>query len=961
MNGSSLIGVFAADNSNSIYVASIDAKDIYIANVLDGQNGYTLRLRNGDINYRKYINTIPFSLDIPVIREMYERAYRNRYFSWTNRGKEFSDRVINVTFKYSVKEYNRIGNGLYVKLGVNPDDIKNSCGDGFCGIYIEGEELVAFYDDAKLPSSTPPWILEKYKFVEHDEDGGYRINKNKIKTIMSLADLRRHLYANGFVVDGTRYVRYKRSSGSSRVGKCLFIDEKLFARLRRWDLAGLNVRNNSTVSDLAGFESYISLTSSSIIDTLEIEPHNILLIDDYVSTFKDDAVVTFVDDNCQLQTEHKEVEISNNIWDGQSMLDTSMFGKYERYGFILLRNRFFKSAAFNCDIQSFFRDHGITDVSQLNGITRAKTIEDIKLIVTPSSIKYLKFGTFDQWLDNLDSTFGIVKHDKPTHYFNGRLVQTHYQLINTLQMSIEEVEELLTPSLDYIRLLKSDPDVFKYHIKYPSNFELGYDSILTKNDLIYKLLGINEEFANTKLYADFRNACIKSIIADLRKGKILVNGTYCTLCGNPIEMLYASIGKFNGESQIGIGNVYNSRFAPGTILLGSRSPHVTMGNIWLPVNTYNEEIDNYFVHTDEIIYVNSIGENLLERLSGCDFDSDSVLITDDNLLVKAAQRNYRNFAVPTGMVHSVKVKKKYDSSALAELDINTSENKIGEIINLSQELNSRLWDMVNCGADIMSDEVQSLYYDIARLDVLSNLEIDRAKKILPVNNADELARLKEKYRLIGEDGRKIKPNFFKPVSQYKGYYNPKRNMYMKHHTSMDYIQTVLNKRKQLPRETKDYSPLSSILKNVKHPTSKQKGQAQRIITLIRQSKNKIASIWGANDGLSPKEKYLLAERERNDCIYYIGKMRISESVFWHLLNIAERQEYSDIASFLFLALFSIPNVDVISIIKQSATQQVILKEYDCGDIDIYGKKYKKCRKNKLVKGSKVNKKHAISD
>ena len=88
MNDRSLIGVFAADNnSNSIYVASIDAKDIYIANVLDGQNGYTLRLRNGDINYRKYINTIPFSLDMPVIREMYERAYRNRYFSWTIRVK----------------------------------------------------------------------------------------------------------------------------------------------------------------------------------------------------------------------------------------------------------------------------------------------------------------------------------------------------------------------------------------------------------------------------------------------------------------------------------------------------------------------------------------------------------------------------------------------------------------------------------------------------------------------------------------------------------------------------------------------------------------------------------------------------------------------------------------------------------------------------------------------------------
>ena len=48
--------------------------------------------------------------------------------------------------------------------------------------------------------------------------------------------------------------------------------------------------------------------------------------------------------------------------------------------------------------------------------------------------------TLDEWLDILEPTFGVVKYEKPTHFFDGRMVQTHYQLLNTLQMTYEEVE-----------------------------------------------------------------------------------------------------------------------------------------------------------------------------------------------------------------------------------------------------------------------------------------------------------------------------------------------------------------------------------------------------------------------------------------------------------------------------------------------------------------------------------------
>ena len=46
---------------------------------------------------------------------------------------------------------------------------------------------------------------------------------------------------------------------------------------------------------------------------------------------------------------------------------------------------------------------------------------------------------------------------------------------------------------------------------------------------------------------------------------------------------------------------------------------------------------------------------------------------------------------------------------------------IGEIINLSQELNSLLWDKLNSGAAF--EDVAEIYYDTSMLDVMSGIEI----------------------------------------------------------------------------------------------------------------------------------------------------------------------------------------------------------------------------------------------
>lgn len=585
-----------------------DAKDLFLANngTFEPCEGYRIRDDKGNLNVRRFKATIDYSLELCKLRDVYTSVYRNRRFTTRIGYKDYTRHVVSVTFKFAVKEYNRIRNNIYVKLGEDLDAMEFT--DNLC---IKDGEAVGVHINEPVSSPAPQEVLGKYFYYE---DGCYRVKTN-IKTVHTVYDLRKMLYEKGFYLDGMHFVRYKRSAGSARVGKCMFIAKPLYAPMHKWELCGLKIRKGDA-TDLAALESYISLPMSSSIGEIELNPNHILVVDDYKSVFKDRVVnVKAVDD--KLVAQEEDVEIENAIWDGQALIDPSAMGEYARYGFILLRNRFFKSAAFNFNLQQFFRDNGIESVTQLNGFTRAKNIEDIKLITTPSSIKYCKFGSIEQWMDNVDSLFAVVKHEKKTHYMGGRLVQAHYQLLNTLQLSPEDVEEFMRPTFNYLYLLKNEPAVMRYHIK----FNVGEDDdapALSTNDIVYKMLAINDDFSKTKIYENFKRDVIKSFIKNTRTGHVLINGNYSTLCGNPVEMAMFAIGKFDGNSVVGQGNIYSTRFPFGTRLLGSRSPHVTMGNVWIANNVWNEQIERYVNVTPEIVVVNSIGENLLSRLSGAD-------------------------------------------------------------------------------------------------------------------------------------------------------------------------------------------------------------------------------------------------------------------------------------------------------------------------------------------------------
>lgn len=937
-------------DNKGIYIPSIDAKDIYLSAhyIEENPEGYNLKLKDGQYNLRKFINSFDYSLDLIELLDIYYKKYRRNDFYFKVKKHKYTVNVINLTFKYSVKEWNQMNKNTFVKFGY---DYRNLIFED-CIAKNENGEIVGIQIGNKV--SFPISELPNCFYIE-DVEIKDKKDKTKVKeiqkqykkekepkTIKTNAELRKELYKDGFICNGVKYCRMKRSSGSARVGKCLFINEALFKPILKFSSGGIELKDGQEV-DLAAYESYISLPSSSIIDTLPISAENILLIDDYESVFIEDVIETH-NENGWLTTSENNCEISNSIWDGQSLIDVSLMGDYSCYGMVLLRNLMFKSCCFNCNIQQWFKDNNITDISQLNGKTRAKRIEDVKLITTPNSIKYLKFDTLDNWLDNLYPRFGVVKHDKKTHFFGGRLVQTHYQLINTLQLSKDEVQEFLQESLDFAQLLRDNPAVVRYYIKYPDidEFEPMQKPMLDKNDVVYNLMCINDNFTKTKYYQEFLHDLLASYYKNLKNGHVYVNGNYSTLLGNPIEMLQQSIGTFKGESQIGVGNIHNIRFGYDKTLLGSRSPHVTMGNVWLATNKENKLIDCYFNLTEEIVCINSIGENVLQRLSGADFDSDTVLLTDNQILIRAAKRNYYVFKTPTSFVTAKKVKRYYTPEEQADLDIKTSVNKIGEIINLSQELNSLLWDKMYHGASY--DDIKTLYYDICQLDVMSGIEIDKAKKEFDIDNSKELDKMREKYKeeLSDEYNKKKIPHFFSHIARQKGYYNPEKKNYCKYHTSMDYLQTIVNGFKIKNPYKKDWLPFVSILDNSLFRTNRvNQKQIDKICVMLKKYISDRKNVFASD--LDKDDKFEKSQILYNKLISNIEEEIIGFSTLFRLLSSLEDKENSQIKNTLLQVLYLCGNNSFNKAIIDSSTE---IEQLEVGgnDIKLFNIGYKIAKK-----------------
>lgn len=987
--------------NKNVQIISVEAKDVISGKcaIVNNQSTKNIELlkESGHRILRKYKGSMDYSLLTIHLQEISKKIVKFN----KNTQRYYSNDIMTVNFNYALTEgqYNdllRALNKLFtVDILKSEKSVQNKLKISITGKInrLKLKEIKDIDKITKLESElkvTDNKIIHISEDILHIEEEIIIIKKGDTLTT---DELRADLYENGFNINingrDTKMVRFLRSSGSARTGKINFINETYYEKLIKWCMAGIEYKNSTTL-DLPSLESYISLVASSIIDTFELKAENILLIEEGTSTFTNTVMATELinqvkdeNDNIisgDLFTSVQDKEITNTIFDGESLLSKEIFESkgYSDKAILQIRNKFYKGIGVNTDIQQFFFDNEITEISQLNGITLATDISQIKLICTKSSIKYLKYSTFEKWTKVMQETWAICKFEKDQHNFNG-MAQSHYQLINTLGMDFEATKELSKDTLHYIYLLNNDISVFKLHLgiikaggldaeedEEATDEEVTeLDSIKTNSDFILSMLKVNEDFAKTPICRKFKYEVVENYKKNVLKGHILIDGTYATVVSSVYEYLLCSIGKWNGvSSTLGIDECFTAKYPVNEKVLGVRSPQPTMSCMTVFNNSECGVLKDYFnVESKNVIYISAIGWNIFERESSMDVDGDAMLITnqktitehclalDENVVVEG--KTVKRFLVSNDFTPKTSIARSYTPIDLTDTDIKCAEGKIGECINLVQMLNSVYWTMKYNNAS--EEDLMELYKDIATLNVLSCVIIDSCKKSSPVSIDGEMNKIRAKGYLgkgnITRDGKVkkvgIRPKFFKYLDGGKDY------KFVSMECGMDYLVKIMMDKSINPRKDRDNEngnvTLKSMLMKQKTNDSDRK-KISSVVHKITLMQIDISNICKSKD--NGKEKFRQMEEVRAEAFIEIGKIEITtEMIYTIVKRLSDAystedkfQAYRKIGRNILKTLYSVNPTKFLTLLQVKPNiSGTIIRKVD-GEIDIYGVKFTKIAK-----------------
>lgn len=486
-------------------------------------------------------------------------------------------------------------------------------------------------------------------------------------------------------IDNYNYKMLYRSTGKAKKGSCIFIVDRLYTKAKKFLQMGMYIpMENAPIVELG---AYSSLVASTIVGRVQIDPKDILILDD-VKSYTQKSVVS-IETNEIKQCIAKTIDnytISNEMFDGQALIDSSIFPEWGD-GYILLRHHFCKMAAFNTNIQQFFRDYfgdNYTTAQVEDMFGNRHNVKDIKLITTNNAMKWLKLRvSYNYWCDRVrenNCMFGIVKTAHKSKL--GDVQKMSYQMINTLDL--DTMDKVTAKSVEYIDSLKQDDNIFLDYLRKNVTFCNDYD-------VLVDLCEQDWEFTRSEYYRKRKKQIINDYLTKFRIGKVIQNADNLTIVGSPYAMLLHSVGEDVEnddcfEQNDDVIECYTERFDDGEYLAGFRSPLNSRNNIAYMRNNRSSPNWKYFNFGEQIIAINMLHTDIQDRGNGLDMDSDAMYVTDQEQIVESAKRFYKEY--PTIVNNIPKDTNHYrnimDDYARVDNGLAASQLAIGESSNLAQ-------------------------------------------------------------------------------------------------------------------------------------------------------------------------------------------------------------------------------------------------------------------------------------
>lgn len=576
----------------------------------------------------------------------------------------------------------------------------------------------------------------------------------------SKKDIRKDFYVNGVQLNNKKYKMLFRTAGQAKDGKCIFIIENLFDKVNEFMTMSIQLPFDN--APLVEMGAYKSLITSAIVDTIKIAPKNILIIKDIESTFKRNALTIELDENdCCVAKEHDNYEMKNILFDGQALLDSSIFPK-DKDGYMLLRNHFFKACAFKTHIKKFMHEHfkdAYESATVKDMFDYDVLVKDIKLITTENAIKWIKFknymgeNPYKFWCDKIkNQPFGIVEYPHTSKL--GKYQRMSYQMVNALDENI--INDIIEPSKEYIDKLKNDNIFFLEHLKINQ-------TEINDFEVLIALCSHNKDFLNCNYFKQRKTEIIKEYAKKIKSGKLLQNAENLVIVGSPFAMLLHSVNLDYTLDDSFTQNdnyieCYTERFNNNEMLAEFRNPFNSRNNSGILKNVYTENLQKYFDFGKSVIAVNMIDTDFQDRNNGSDQDVDKIYTTNESHIVDCAKKYYKFYPTIVNQLEKETVIFRNTLEDYAKID-NTlafASDCIGRATNYAQLAQTYSYNLQN---DILKESLTVDEYNkcTAILAVLAQVAIDNAKRKYKVNLTDEIERIG---KLLNVSQNKY-PSFYK--------------------------------------------------------------------------------------------------------------------------------------------------------------------------------------------------------
>lgn len=374
----------------------------------------------------------------------------------------------------------------------------------------------------------------------------------------------------------------------------------------------------------------LSLSSSTRISD-ENQPQKVIVVRDNVSTFMANYTHVGTDGVYDL-TEEVSIEAS----DGNGVIDYRLLDKWakEDLGYtdhkssgVSVRGAFLKGMVFPVDLQAFFKQHEVREITDVWGTIHS--VDDIDIIIPTSMLKlwqsYKSYEEYDKHSKDNGYRWRVCKESHEV-----KASRTNYQMLTDLVMSDDQIKRFIQPTINYLQDITGRD--WLSTVLYLNGQSLTESSVKVRG--IEQALMIEPRLINDKAIVKQIHYMTQKRKNDACLGKLNINSDNQIISSDLYGFL-CSACKIPSKGLLKAGEIYsrwhNDRGYEQGLLF--RAPMISKENIALAKIVDSDELKEFYKYMPNIVVLND-WDLICDTLAGADKDGDSVFLVTDEVLLE---------------------------------------------------------------------------------------------------------------------------------------------------------------------------------------------------------------------------------------------------------------------------------------------------------------------------------------